>query len=226
MIEIIPTCVARDEAEMATSAQFIRTFGLGMHLDVDDGVFAPVVSWPYESHGSFKEFELSATAELFVEVHLMVEEPREIGIHMARAGADRIIGHIEGFSNAEEAHGALDVWRRSGAKEVGLGLLLATPFEVVVPLLPSCDFVHLMSIATIGTQGIPYDTSAPTRIADFHARFPDMPISVDGGVSEKNIADLVRAGASRFGVGSAISKSTDPKAAYETLKQVAESAIQ
>ena len=224
MIEIIPTCVARDESDVVASAEAIRAYASAIHLDVDDGVFAPVVSWPYDKHGAFKEFELSATAGLFVEVHLMVEEPREIGVHMAHAGADRIIAHIEGFADTTEAHGALEVWRRSGAKEVGLGLLLATPFEVIEPLISACDVVHLMSIATIGTQGIPYDIRAPARIVEFHRRFPDTVISVDGGVSEKNIAELARAGATRFGVGSAISKAPDPKAKYDTLKTLAEDA--
>ena len=101
-----------------------------------------------------------------------------------------------------------------------------TSFELVAPLVEICDVVHLMSIATIGTQGIPYDPSAPARIAEFHGRFPHMLISVDGGVSEKNIADLVRAGARRFGVGSALMRSENPGKAYETLKSLAENALQ
>ena len=56
-------------------------------------------------------------------------------------------------------------------------------------------------------------------------RFPDTLISVDGGVSSDNIADLVRAGARRFGVGSAISKASDPAAAHKALLALAQEAI-
>lgn len=224
-IEITPTCVARDVEDLTACVQKTRGFARSLHLDVDDGLFAQHFTWPYVKQGVFESFDLSAVAGVVAEVHLMVESPREIGCAFARAGASRIIGHIEAFADTNEAHGALDAWRLNGANEVGLGLLMDTAFEVVEPLVPVCDIVHLMSIATIGTQGIPYDEGAPARIAEFHARFPRTMISIDGGVSEKNVADLVRAGASHFGVGSAIMRSENPAAAYERLKSLAESAL-
>ncbi|MDO8514754.1 MAG: hypothetical protein Q7S50_04375 [bacterium] len=225
MIEIIPTYVPRDEEDLAAGAERIRSFTTAIHIDVDDGLFAPHITWPYVKQGEFRAFGLGAVRGLSADVHLMIEEPRELGIAFAHAGAVRIMGHAEAFADTNEAHGALNAWRQAGAKEVGLGLLLPTPFEVIAPLVPACDVVHLMSIATIGTQGIPYDPSAPARIAQFHMQFPEVKISVDGGVAESNIADLVRAGATRFGIGSAISKAPDPKAAYEKLMQIAKQAL-
>lgn len=224
-IEIVPTCVARDVKDLAACVQKTRGFVSSIHLDVDDGLFAPHLTWPYVKPGVLEPFDLSVLAGVAAEVHLMVESPREIGCMFARAGALRVIAHIEAFADTTEAHGALDAWRQNGASEVGLALLMATPFEVVGPIVPVCDVVHLMSIATIGMQGIPYDEKASTRIAEFHARFPSTLISVDGGVSEDNIADLVRAGASHFGVGSTVMQSKDPASAYERLKLLAESAL-
>lgn len=225
-IEIIPTCVARDTSDLASSIQKIRTFATAVHIDVDDGIFAPHLSWPYTGAGEYVPFDLSVLAGMTSEVHLMVEEPREIGCTFARAGVFRVIGHIEAFPDTEAAHGALDAWKQNGAAEVGLALLMDTPFELVEPLVSVCDVVHLMSIASIGTQGIPYDESAPARVAEFHSRFPDTRISVDGGVSERNIIDLVRAGARSFGVGSAIMRSEHPAEAFEQLKTLAESALE
>ena len=226
MIEIIPTYVPRDAADLARGGDMIRSFASAVHVDVDDGVFATPFTWPYSKQGIFESFDLSALAALDIEAHLMVEEPRDLGVAFARAGASRIIGHIEGFADSNEARAALEAWKGAGASEVGLGLLFVTPFEVIEPLVPYCNCVHMMSIATIGTQGIPYNANAPARIAEFHARFPDMTISVDGGVAASNIADLVRAGAMRFGVGSAITKADDPAAAYNKLKVLAENALE
>jgi ribulose-phosphate 3-epimerase len=230
MIEIIPTCVARDEDELAAAAAAVRRFASGVHIDVDDGVFAAHLTWPYEKPGEFDAAALSkfrlADFGLSVEAHLMVEESRAIGAAFAHAGATRIIGHIEGFADAREAQEAIEVWKGADASEVGLALLLHTPLEVVEPLIPLCDVVLLMSIASIGVQGIPHDARVLPRIRDLHARHPELLIGVDGGVAASNIADLVRAGASRFGVGAAISKAPDPKAAYEQLKSIAESALQ
>lgn len=234
-VEIIPTCVPQNGADLSECARFIRLFADEIHIDITDGLFAPSQTWPYTEKGVFGKIDLSGAYELVKEVHLMVEEPRTIGIEFARAGAFRILGHIEAFDNPQEAHGTLDAWKHAGpegqqaaygagAREVGLAILMHTPFELLDPLIPVVDVVHMMSIATIGTQGIPYDREAPERIAAFHAQYPDVLISVDGGVSEKNIVDLVKAGARRFGVGSAIAKAKDPAAAYKQLKDLAESA--
>lgn len=223
--QIIPTYVPKDAADLAAGAGKIGTFAQSIHLDVNDGVFTPYVTWPYRSHGFFDEFDMGGAAGLESEVHLMVEEPRRVGIAFARAGAFRILGHVEGFADTGEAHGALDAWRGAGASEVGLALLLETPLPVVEPLVRACDFLHLMTIAAIGVQGIPYDPRAPERVAHVRKRFPELPISVDGGVSAENIAQLRRAGASRFGVGSAIMKASDPAAAYARIKKIAEDAI-
>ncbi len=226
VIEIIPTYVPRDSEDLAAGAAKIRTFASSIHLDVDDGIFAPHLTWPYTQAEIFGTFDLSSLAALEIEVHLMVEQPREIGIAFARAGAARIIGHVEAFSSGEDVHGTLDAWRRNGAREVGLGILMGTPFELLEHHLLIANAVHMMSIATIGVQGIPFDPRSAERIAEFHERHPEILISVDGGVSENNITSLVRAGARRFGVGSAISKADNPKAAYENLKAIAENATE
>jgi pentose-5-phosphate-3-epimerase len=83
-----------------------------------------------------------------------------------------------------------------------------------------------MSIAQLGKQGAAFEPRIIPRIEELRAMYPSTTIAIDGGVSEKNIAELVRAGATRFGVGSAISKASDPKVAYENLKTLAENALQ
>jgi ribulose-phosphate 3-epimerase len=224
-IEIIPTYVPRDLEDLRHGVEIVRSFASAIHIDIDDGKFTPTTTWPYTQPGIFGDIGLGAAVGIDAEMHLMVEESREIGIAFARAGASRILGHVEGFADGKEIFHALQAWRDAGAREVGLGLLLTTPLEVIEPYLIQCNVVHLMSIATIGTQGIPYDASAPARIAEFHARFPQTLISVDGGVSEKNIADLARAGARRFGVGSAIMKAENPTQTYRRLQTLAQSAL-
>ncbi len=234
MIEIIPTNTCPpDLDEMARRSQAFSEFASCVQLDVGDGAFVPARSWPY-GDGQLRELEamesgatgLPCSDILFYEVHIMAEEPRDIGERLARAGIRRIIGHVEAFADPEEVRTALSAWRAAGAKEVGLAVLLDTPLPVFTPLLPACDVVQLMSIAQLGYQGAQFEPRIFDRIKEVRAAFPDVVIEVDGGVSEKNIADLARAGAARFGVGSAITKASDPIAAYRHLKSLAESAIQ
>ncbi|KKW19586.1 MAG: Ribulose-phosphate 3-epimerase [Parcubacteria group bacterium GW2011_GWA2_51_10] len=222
MIEIVPTAVVLKTEDLQLCSK-LSAFAEWVHIDIDDGIFAPVISWPYTKKGIYEVPDLSALGNLKAEIHLMVETERKIGLLFARAGARRIIGHVEAFDTTEAAHGALDVWKKAGA-EAGLSILLDTPLPVLGPLVPACDFVQVMSVATIGLQGALFDPRAIERIAELNALYPELLISVDGGVSSSNIVDLARAGARRFSVGAAISKSADPAKTYAALKIAAESA--
>jgi ribulose-phosphate 3-epimerase len=226
MIEVIPTCVPADAESLARWVEKARTYTSSVHLDIDDGVFAPHLTWPYTMPGAYAPFDLSALADMNVEAHLMVKEPREVGSAFARAGAFRLIAHLESFGSAEEIPAVAEEWRSAGATEIGLALLMDTPLESAEPLMQDIDFAHLMSIPRVGTQGIPFSADATARVATFHSTFPSTLISVDGGVSEHNIGDLVRAGARRFGVGSAIEKSENPAESYQRILSAAESALQ
>jgi len=234
MIEIIPdnTCPP-DFAELSRRSKEFAEFSPRVQLDVGDGAFVPARSWPY-GEGQLSELKVLAdrseglpyAEKILYEAHIMAQKPQEVGVLLARAKAQRIIGHIETFASANEARDALAAWRSAGAKEVGFSLLLDTPLSVVAPLVSECDVVQLMAIAKLGYQGAQFEPRIFDRIREVRAAYPDLIVEIDGGVSESTIADLVRAGATRFSVGSAISKAIDPKAAYEHLKSIAESAIQ
>jgi len=156
----------------------------------------------------------------------MVKDVSEIGGLLAQAGCTRIIAHVETLDSATKAQEIFDSWRKNGAREIGIAILADTPLETLEAYSDLCQSVTVMSIASIGKQGIPFDERAYGRVADLHARYPDLVIEVDGGVSETQIATLARAGATRFSVGSAIAKASDPAAMYQKLKTIAESAIQ
>ena len=231
-IEIIPdnTCPT-DFSELKRRSELLASFAPHVQLDISDGLFSPVVSWPYQS-SQWNELKVMAehgeqlpySEQMMYEAHLMVEDPDELGLLLIRMGAKRVMGHVEAFATSDKARKTLDLWRHSSA-EVGLAVLFGTSLEVIKPLVPACDVVLMMSITMIGKQGAQYEPGILDRVAKLHAEYPDALIAVDGGVSEKNIADLVRVGVRRFSVGSAIMKREDPKAAYEELKILAEAAM-
>lgn len=233
MIQIIPTNTCPpDSAELSRRTRDFAAFSFCVQLDVDDGVFAPEMSWPYRE-GQWEELETMAAegkklpySEIVeYETHLMVEEPLGIGGLLARVGCKRVIPHIEAFEGEAQIRKAFASWKAAGASEVGLALLIDTPLSAIEQIVGVCDVVQLMSIAKLGYQGTPFEPGVIARVAELHENYPDLPIAVDGGVSKNNIEDLVLAGATRFGVGSAISKAPDPKAAYEELKTLAENAV-
>ena len=216
-IEIIPTVVPHSFDDVrAAAARY--PFARAIHVDFADGLFAPNTTWLPDTARSL------AIPDILLEAHLMVQKPRQVGDVLAASGFARIIGHVEAMG--EEVGATLPSWRRSGAREVGLGLLFATHLEEVESYIGMCDVIQMMSIASIGIQGILYESGAPDRISLLHRLHPSVLIADDGGVSEANIAELARAGVRRFCVGSALSKAADPASTYKNLIALAESGLQ
>ncbi len=214
--EIIPTVVPQSIDDVIRARETFGSFSSALHIDAADGVFAPNTTWM-----PAPDEKLPDSDSTLYEAHLMVLNPLLIGVAFARAGASRIIGHVEAFSHAESAQEAFAMWKGAGAKEVGIAMLLTTPADTLLPYIDLCDSVLFMTIASIGVQGIPFDERSIERIKKFHKRYPETLIAIDGGVSESNIKKLARAGASRFSVGSALSKSEDPADTYHRLLKLA-----
>lgn len=211
-----------DSAELAErSAQFLE-FATDVQLDIADGIFAPVVSWPYGA-GQLADLEkgplvqLPYADRLTYEVHMMVQNPGKVGELLARMGAKRLLPHIETLPDADAARAIFASWRAAGAHEIGLSILIDTPLETLDELISEVDVVQMMSIAKIGAQGEPFDDRALQRVEELHAKYPDLLVAVDGGITEGNIEMLVRAGANRLCVGSAISKAASPAKSYAAL---------
>lgn len=78
-----------------------------------------------------------------------------------------------------------------------------------------------MGIERVGFQGQMFDERALEVIKALRQKYPDVDIQVDGGVSLERVASLVRAGATRLIVGSAIFSSDDPQRAYKDISRAA-----
>lgn len=218
-VEIVPTVVPQSLNDIVT-ARARYSFSNVLHIDFADGEFAPNTTWRPDGKLKFLHAE-----SVSYEAHLMVSRPEEWVNECVDAGSRCAIVHAEAFLDPTEAQKMIDAFRDVGVTEIGLGLLYQTPFEVASPLVSACDFIHLMTIESIGAQGIPYADGAPMRVAKCHARFPDKMISVDGGLSPENIAELARVGARRFCVGSVLAGAENPALVYKALRDSAENAI-
>ncbi len=221
---VIPTNTCPvDFSELGIRSGEFAAFSTELQLDIADGVFAPVVSWPYTddslARAQIIREQLPHAETINYEVHMMVQSPADVGEMLARLGSKRLLPHIEALPDADLARAMFARWRAAGAREIGLAILIDTPLESLDALIPEVDVVQLMSIARIGAQGQPFDERALQRVEELHATYPDLLVSVDGGISEANIELLVRAGANRLCVGSAISKSADPARAFMALSE-------
>lgn len=213
---IIPAIIPTSLEELKSVLEKVA-FAPLVQIDVVDGKFAPFTSWPYEPAGSPSEMS-DLLAAIDIEVDLMVDDPINAGREWLEAGAKGLVFHLESLTNPKEALAL------AGEFNFNLGLSISndTPVESLYTYIQSADFVQVMGIAKIGQQGQPFDDRSLERIAELSALFPDMTISVDGGVSEATIKNLKTAGATRFVAGSAIFKAANPENKYRDMLKMIE----
>ena len=227
MSEIIPAVLAKDFGDLEEKLGMIVGKVPMVHIDVTNGTMTPSSNWPYS--GDVQEF-LRITEEvegfpywedLSFEAHLMVSKPEEIVEDWIKAGAERIIVHLESYEDEHELSRFLSILRNKfsqGAShlgvEAGLAVNIDTPMDKLYPHVLEADFIHLMSIDKIGKQGAKFNDEIFERVKALKEKFPETIISLDGGVNLENIEALMEAGVDRLVVGSAIFNTEDPE---ETL---------
>jgi len=187
------------------------------HIDVMDGHFVPNISYGMPVIQAIKKH---ATKPL--DVHLMIEKPERYIEEFAKVGADIITVHYE---STVHLHRTLTQIEDAGCK-AGVVLNLTTPVSVLEDILPKCYMVLLMSINP-GFGGQKFENMTYNRIKKLRKMIDEqgLPtlIEIDGGVTDKNIKQLVDAGANAFVAGSHVFKSSNPKDTIKNLKELANS---
>lgn len=218
--EIIPAVLPENFDELLVGLGDTAHVAQTAHIDVCDGMFVPRVSWPYgdTDDGHFiriqKEEEgLPFWDKLDFEAHLMTEKPEKIVSNWVCAGMSRIIVQAEAVKNKQ-----LLIEGIGDLTELGIALKLETSLDSFSPFAETVKTLHLMSIARIGYQGEAFQERAIEKVREARKRFPDIAISVDGGVNLENARALADAGASRLIVGSALFESENIAETYRELQ--------
>ena len=219
-MSIIPALIPTSREELFRVTKSISPFARALQIDITDGVFVQSTSWPFTEGApdalSSALLELSEEfPHIVLEIDAMVREPEKYIESWIAGGAERIVIHIESTEKIEEI---LHIPRRGVA--IGLALENDTPLERLDPYSAHIDFVQFMGIATIGIQGEPFDERVIGRIASFHEKYPNIPLSVDGSVNEHTLERVRNAGVTHCVVGSAILRAQNPQMAYEHLFQL------
>lgn len=188
-----------------------------IHVDVVDGKFVPATSWPYRDNDDVTK-ALNLLRPFSLEVDLMVENPLRAAEAWLKAGADQLIFHIETIEAT-----VLENFTHRHNVTVGVAISSDTPLENLYPYLAFVEYVQVMGIATIGTQGQPFDSSVIDRIKAIQDMFPAMAISIDGSVNKETLLKLKKLELQRFIVGSAIVGTSHPKNAYQELTELVRS---
>jgi len=215
---IAPSMLAADFGNLQRDTEMVNNSDADwFHIDVMDGHFVPNISYGMPVIQAIKNH---ATKPL--DVHLMIEKPERYIEEFAKVGADIITVHYE---STVHLHRTLTQIEDAGCK-AGVVLNLTTPVSVLEDILPKCFMVLIMSINPgFGGQKfeqITYDKVRKLRKM-IDERGLDTRIEIDGGVTDKNIKQLVDAGADTFVAGSHVFKSDNQPETIAKLKALANS---
>lgn len=228
MTDIVPAIMPTDFDDLRDKLELVADSVPFVQIDIMDGVFVDGWTWPYTPGGPQEFGDYSEGRKLFpfseklrFSVDLMVANPKVVIDDWVRAGASRVIVHVESIKDLNEFMSSLyeDIssGRFSGA-EFALALNTTTDPEIIVPFLDRIDIVQCMGIAEIGSQGNPYDKRVLDQIKFFKGKAKK--ISVDGGVTLENAGELVNAGADILISGSVIFESDDIVETIEKFQSI------
>jgi len=162
--------------------------------------------------------------KIVLEIHLMTENPlsliEEINEFIEEKERDKVVMILqrEAFSSEGETIERLRAVKKDGYK-IGISLNLPTPIESLTEqIVRSVDMVLLMTVP-MGRGGQKYSNEATERIEYFHKRFPDVLIEVDGGIQEKTILLVKKAGAKAVVVGSFLTRSRKLEESIKKLER-------
>lgn len=218
MIEIIPAVLPKDYEELKNKVALVRGVVPIVQIDLCDGSFVSSRTWPFSSEG-FHDFNflkilneeegMPFWEDIEFELDLMVADAVENFDIYTKLSPKRIVFHLEAVGDQDEFKHfieGIDVYVRD-AIEIGVAINTTTPIEKIFPLVNQIDFVQCMGIEHIGFQGEPFDERVLENIKILKEKYPDLIISVDGGMNYETVAKVFEVGASRAVVGSTIFKS-------------------
>lgn len=175
---VAPSILSADFANLEKEIKAIAAAGADwVHVDVMDGRFVPNITIGIPVVKSLKK-----VSPLPLDVHLMIEEPERYVEDFIKAGSDYLTIHVEATKNPTEV---LKRIRTLGAK-AGITLRPRTALEDIIPLLPRCDLVLVMTVEPgFGGQSFMHDQVIKiTRLREEITRLKlNCLIEVDGGIN-------------------------------------------
>ncbi len=191
-----PSILAADFANLADEVRKAADGGAELvHFDAMDNQFVPNLTI-----GPVVAASLVEATDLPVDAHLMVEQPDNLIQPFIEAGVNSISVQPEAVKHL---HRMLELIKGGGC-EAGVALNPTTSPDFIEWALPYLDYILVMSVnpGYGGQSFIPEMVDKVRRVKEM----TDLPVQVDGGITEETAPIMVEAGAQVLVAGSAVYK--------------------
>lgn len=215
MIKVSPSILSADFVNLERDIRSLTPAGADyVHVDVMDGLFVPNITIGIPVVAAIRKI-----TDLPLDVHLMIDRPLRYVDEFCKAGSDILTIHVEADTE-ENTLAALKRIRENGVK-AAISVKPKTPAEVVLPYLPYCDLILVMTVEPgFGGQSFMADMMPKLKQIRSYidAQNPSCELEVDGGINEKTAMLCRENGANVLVAGSAYFKSPDPTAFVQKVK--------
>lgn len=215
-VQIFPSVLAADFTRLGEEINAVETVKAdGLHLDIMDGHFVPNITF-----GPPVVESIRRTTKLFLSAHLMLDDPGMFIKPFRQAGADAITIHPEikddWIALIEKIHDL--------GIEAGIAINPETPVETIEAAKDKIDRILMMSVHP-GFGGQNFMMETVDKIVNLERNIRSWNkkplLEVDGGINEKTIPAVVKAGINVLIMGSAIFRKDDAGAALVKLRKQA-----
>lgn len=201
---IAPTVTTADPAVYQQQMGLFPTFAQRIQMDVADGEFTPVATLGVNN--------IVLPQNAMIDLHMLVLRPSEHLQRIIELKPALCIFHAEAN---EDLMASFDALTQAGIK-TGVALLKNTYPGDVRRYIERVDHVLIFS-GKLGEQGGEADLLQTEKVPLIREIKQDVEIGWDGGANMSNIRALAHADIDVINVGSAISQTPDPAAAYNAL---------
>ena len=201
--------------EIIDYARFMQDKADMLHCDIMDGKFVEKQNFDQDLVKNINDSSL-----IMLDVHLMVDEPKDLIKDYIEAGANIITVHYEAFKDKRDIINSLNLIKSKGCL-CGLSFKPKTQVCEIKNFLFNVDVVLVMSVEP-GASGQKLQTDVYKKIAQLNEfrleNKLNFKIEVDGGVNEQNCKLLSEFGADILVSGSFVYNSNDKLGAIKKLK--------
>ena len=215
MVKVAPSILSADFVNLERDIRALKETGADyVHVDVMDGLFVPNITIGIPVVAAIRRI-----TDMPLDVHLMIDRPLRYVDDFCKVGSDLLTVHVEADTQ-ENTLAALKRIRENGVR-AAISVKPKTPAEAVLPFLPYCDLILVMTVEPgFGGQSFMQDMMPKLKTIRGYidAQNPGCELEVDGGVNTETARICRENGANVLVAGSAYFKAADPAAFVRAVK--------